>query len=115
MIRPRFVRPLVATAVLFAFATAALADTREEVTIYRDQFGTPHVFASTAEGACFGNGYAQAADRLEELLKQYMRCTGTMSEAFGEEFLHDDYRQRLWQHAAVSKEKYPTIGAKRAA
>ena len=114
MIRPWFVRPTVATAVLFALCTAALAAEREEVTIYRDQFGTPHVFATTAEGACFGNGYAQAADRLEELLKQYRRCTGTMSEAFGAEFLHDDYRQRLWQHAAVSKEKYPTIGAKSA-
>ena len=79
---------------------------QEEITIYRDEFGTPHIFAATAEGACFGHGYAQAADRLEELLKQYVRATGTMSEAFGPEFLHDDYRQRVWQHAAIAKAKY---------
>ena len=36
-----------------------------------------------APGAAFGHGYAQAQDRLEELLKQYRRAAGTMSEAFG--------------------------------
>jgi len=99
-------------AVSGSIAVAAVAAEREEVTIYRDEFGTPHVFATTSEGACFGNGYAQAADRLEELLKQYLRCTGRMSEAFGPEFLHDDYRQRLWQHAAVAKAKYASIAPK---
>ncbi len=84
----------------------------EEVVIYRDDFGTPHVFAETAEGACFGHGYSQAADRLEELLKQYRRATGTMSEAFGPEFLHDDYRQRVWQHAAIAKSKYSQLSPK---
>ncbi len=91
---------------------AAPAQAQEEITIYRDQWGTPHIYAATAEGACFGHGYAQASDRLEELLKQYLRCTGQMSEAFGPEFLHDDYRQRLWRHAAVAKKKYPEIAAK---
>ncbi len=104
-------RPLLAVVCLLTvFATVAAA--REEVTIYRDDFGTPHVFATTAEGACFGNGYAQAADRLEELLKQYLRCTGRMSEAFGPDFVHDDYRQRLWQHAKIAKEKYNSIDPK---
>ena len=45
-----------------------------------------------------------------------MRATGTMSEAFGPEFLHDDYRQRLWQHAAIAKAKYGELsGQDRAA
>src|SRR5690349_9229521 len=88
------------------------AAAQEEVTIYRDDFGTPHVFAATSEGACFGHGYAQAADRLEELLKQYLRATGTMSEAFGPEFFRDDYRQRLWQHAAIAKARYGEVSPK---
>lgn len=92
--------------------SSASAAAREEVTIYRDEFGTPHVYAATAEGACFGNGYAQAADRLEELLKQYRRAAGTMSEVFGPEFLRDDYRQRLWQHASKAQEKYTQLDAK---
>ena len=97
---------------LLVVGSMAAAGEKEQITIYRDTFGTPHIYASTAEGACFGHGYAQASDRLEELLKQYMRATGTMSEAFGPEFFRDDYRQRIWQHAAISKAKYHEIGGK---
>ncbi len=93
-------------------ASVAGAAEKEQITIYRDSFGTPHIYASTAEGACFAHGYAQASDRLEELLKQYMRASGTMSEAFGPEFFRDDYRQRLWQHAAIAKSKYQEVGSK---
>lgn len=110
--RSPLTRPLLSAALLLAVGASAVAQTREEITIYRDGFGTPHIFAATSEGACFGHGYAQAADRLEELLKQYMRASGTMSEAFGPRFLRDDYRQRLYRHAAVSKSKYPELDPK---
>ena len=60
-----------------------------------DEFGTPNIFAKTEEGAVFGAGYAQAEDRLAELLKQYRRCEGTMSEVFGPEHLKEiDLRSR---------------------
>lgn len=110
----RSLRPLAAAVVVCGLVSALASQTvaREEVTIYRDDFGTPHIYAETAEGACFANGYAQASDRLEELLKQYLRCTGRMAEAFGPQFLHDDYRQRLWRHAEVAKAKYPSIAPK---
>jgi acyl-homoserine-lactone acylase len=84
----------------------------EDVTILRDDFGIPNIFAETEEGAVYGAGYTQAEDRLEELLKQYRRCEGTMSEAFGKEFLHDDYRQRVWRHRAISEASYPKLPAK---
>jgi acyl-homoserine-lactone acylase len=91
---------------------AVPADDDEPVLIIRDPFGIPNIFAKTEEGAVFGMGYAQAEDRLEELLKQYRRCTGTMSEAFGPDFVNDDYRQRAWRHAVVAKENYPKLSAK---
>ncbi|HEV3137674.1 MAG TPA: penicillin acylase family protein, partial [Pirellulales bacterium] len=98
--RSPFAKSLLAVAaIVLTSAGWVQAASPEEVTIYRDDFGIPHIFSATAEGACFGHGYAQATDRLEELLKQYRRATGTMSEAFGPEFLQDDYRQRVWQHA----------------
>jgi acyl-homoserine lactone acylase PvdQ len=109
--RPYAVKTLLRFATIVVVA-AGWARAQEEITIYRDEFGTPHIFAATAEGACFGHGYAQAADRLEELLKQYRRATGTMSEAFGPEFFRDDYRQRVWQHAAISKARYHELSAK---
>ena len=48
-------------------ATPAPVQKAEEVTIHRDEFGVPNIFAATEEGAAFGHGYAQAEDRLEEL------------------------------------------------
>jgi acyl-homoserine lactone acylase PvdQ len=84
----------------------------EEITIYRDTFGTPHIFAATEEGATYGMGYAQAEDRLEELLKQYRRAEGTMAEVFGPTFLRDDYRQRLWRHRAVAEANYDKLSPK---
>jgi penicillin amidase len=37
---------------------------RRKVTIIRDNYGVPHVFANTKEGLGFGAGYAMAQDRL---------------------------------------------------
>jgi acyl-homoserine-lactone acylase len=79
------------------------------VTILRDEYGVPHIFAQDAAGAAFGSGYAQAEDRLEELLKNYRRAEGTMAEAFGEKFFHDDYRQRVWRHRLVAEQHYKEL------
>jgi len=80
-----------------------------KVTILRDEYGVPHIFAKDAVGAAYGSGYAQAEDRLEELLKNYRRAEGTMSEAFGPEFFRDDFRQRLWRHRLVSEQHYKDL------
>src|SRR5450755_1446047 len=79
------------------------------VTILRDEYGVPHVFAADPAGAAFGSGYAQAEDRLEEMLKNYRRAEGTMSEAFGAEFFRDDWRQRVWRHRQVSEQHYQEL------
>src|SRR5437867_3901232 len=104
---------LAATALLTPLpAAAAERQKTEEVVIYRDDFGVPNIFAATEEGAAYGMGYAQAEDRLEELLRQYRRAEGTLSGAFGPVFLLHDYRQRLWRHRAVAEENYPKLPAK---
>src|SRR5262249_17937757 len=84
----------------------------EEITILRDGFGIPNIFAQTERGAVFGRGSAQAEDRREELLKQSRRAEGTMAEIFGPEFVRHDYRQRLWQHRAISEANYSKLPAK---
>src|SRR5689334_6796271 len=68
-------------------------------TTYRDEFGIPHIFATTLEDAAYAVGYAQAEDRLEELLKNYRRATGTMAEVFGPGEFESDLRQRIMGHA----------------
>jgi acyl-homoserine-lactone acylase len=97
---------------LLPAAPSPAGEKGEQITIYRDEFGVPHIFAKTEEGAAYGMGYAQAEDRLEELFKQYRRAEGTMAEAFGPEFLRHDYRQRLWQHRAVAEANYARLPAK---
>jgi acyl-homoserine-lactone acylase len=77
-----------------------------QVEILRDEFGVPHIFSATDAGAAFGAGYAQAQDRLEEMLKNYRRAEGTMSEVFGPQFFQQDYRQRVWRHRDLAREAY---------
>jgi len=81
----------------------------ERVRILRDQFGVPHIFAATPAGAAYGTGYAQAEDRLEEMLRSYRKAEGTMSEAFGESWLQHDYRQRMWRHREVAQRNYSAL------
>jgi acyl-homoserine lactone acylase PvdQ len=91
--------------------SCTLAFGAENVRILRDEFGVPHIFATTAAGAAFGSGYAQAEDRLEELLRNYRKAEGTMSEVFGENWFRHDYRQRLWRHRRVAEEHYKELDA----
>src|SRR5579883_3109577 len=86
-----------------------------KVEILRDEYGVPHIFAATAEAAAFGSGYAQAEDRLEELLRNYRKAEGTMSEAFGKDWIFHDYRQRVWRHRAVAEQHYRELDPKRRA
>jgi acyl-homoserine-lactone acylase len=78
----------------------------ERITIIRDEFGVPHIFAATAAGAAYGSGYAQAEDRLEEMMRNYRKAEGTMAEVFGESWFRHDYRQRMWRHRRVAEEHY---------
>jgi acyl-homoserine-lactone acylase len=90
------------------FAAAADSPT----TIYRDEFGIPHIFAPTLEDAAYAVGYAQAEDRLEELLKNYRRASGAMAEVFGPDAFQDDLRQHVMRHAEVSQARYGEISPK---
>jgi len=84
----------------------------DRVEILRDEYGVPHIFAATAAGAAFGSGYAQAEDRLEEMLRNYRKAEGTMAEAFGKAYLFHDYRQRVWRHRQVAEGHYKDLDPK---
>jgi len=96
----------------FAVQSTTTAAATDEATIYRDEYGIPHVFASTLEAAAYAVGYAQAEDRLEELLKNYRRASGTMAEVFGPDSYRTDLIQRMWRHSEISREKYNQVSPK---
>ena len=89
-----------------AKANDPLAD---QVTIYRDEFGVPHILGETEEATFFGYGYAQAQDHLEKMMINYRDAQGRLAEvrgfeALGQGYLHfipyeyrwdGDYLQRL--------------------
>ncbi len=91
---------------IFLFVSSAWG---EEVTIYRDTWGIPHIYAESAAGAAFGQGYAQAEDRLEQCLRNFRGVEGRLSEVFGEEFLELDVFQRFWRHAEECREGYSRL------
>ena len=95
--------------VLWAALTLSAA---EKVEILRDEYGVPHIYATTAVAAAYGSGYAQAEDRLEEMLRNYRKAEGTMSQAFGKEFVFHDYRQRVWQHRVIAEQHYKDLDPK---
>jgi len=94
------------------FSAVAYGQSEQQVTIYRDTYGVPHIYGDSEEAVAYGHGYAQAEDRLETLLKAYRKAEGTMAEAFGEEFVEHDYQQRMLGHAEVSKRRYHELKPK---
>ncbi|MBM3833150.1 MAG: penicillin acylase family protein [Verrucomicrobia bacterium] len=77
--------------------------------IYRDDYGIPHIYADTVEQGLYAVAYAQAEDRLEELLRNYLRGTGEMAAAFGESHLKDDTVARVWDHYGVAKRNFARL------
>lgn len=78
----------------------------EEVTIYRDMYGVPHVFADSDEGAFFGMGYVQAQDHLEHMMKNFAQATGRLSSIEGKSGYESDVIVHLLGIPDVAHEKY---------
>jgi len=88
-------------------ATAApAADLSEQVTIYRDAWGTPHVHGTTDAAAAFGFAYAQAEDDFPQVEENVVRAVGRASELFGEETLADDWLNRSLRIEALARAEY---------
>src|SRR5438067_12669753 len=95
-----------------AAATAAAPSDDSATTLYRAEYAIPPVYAPTLEAASYAMGYAQAEDRLEELLKNYRRASGTMAEVFGPHFYEHDLAQRTWRHEEISRTRYHQVSPK---
>ncbi|MGQ9590590.1 MAG: penicillin acylase family protein [Planctomycetota bacterium] len=74
--------------------------------IVRDEWGVPRISGDSMAAVAYALGYAQAEDRLEEILKAYLRAEGRLASAFGSEFLEEDYQARALRHAEVSRARY---------
>jgi acyl-homoserine lactone acylase PvdQ len=52
----------------------------EGITIIRDDFGVPHIYAKTDADAVFGMLYAQAEDDFPRIEQNYIWATGRLAE-----------------------------------
>ncbi|MFW9969094.1 MAG: penicillin acylase family protein [Candidatus Odinarchaeota archaeon] len=65
----------------------------KKITIIRDNYGVPHIFANTKEGLAFGCGYAMAQDRLWQADVYRRAASGRLAE-IGLATIEQDYETR---------------------
>ncbi|TAH45947.1 MAG: penicillin acylase [Betaproteobacteria bacterium] len=78
------------------------------VTIRRDSWGVPHVYASTVFGLFYGYGHSVAQDRLFQMEMARRSTQGTVAEVLGEKFVAFDKatRANFWPasiHAQIER------------
>ena len=83
-----------------------LATIAERVTIIRDDYGVPHIYAPTDADAVFGMLYAQAEDDFARIERNYTWAIGRLAEVEGESALFSDLRARLYMSEAEARVAY---------
>jgi acyl-homoserine-lactone acylase len=78
----------------------------QKVTIIRDDFGVPHIYAKTDADAVFGLLYAQAEDDFKRIERNYIWATGRLAEVEGEKAIFSDLRARLFMTIDEAKAAY---------
>ena len=78
----------------------------EHATLYRDEWGVPHVYANNLRSMAFTLGYAQAEDGIETVLVAYRVANGRASEIFGDSFVSSDEFAIRMGHAAMARGAY---------
>jgi len=76
-------------------AKIQLENLKEEVTVYRDDFAVPHIFAKNDEDLYRATGYCMAQDRLWQFDLIRRATTGQLSEIFGEDMINADQMLRM--------------------
>ena len=84
------------------------ADQAKRVTIYRDQWGIPHIYGKTDADAVFGLLYAQCEDDFARVEMNYIEKLGRMSEVKGEKELAYDLYIKLLIDEKEAKKDYKT-------
>lgn len=83
-----------------------LATRAQNVTIIRDDFGVPHIYAKTDADAVFGLLYAQAEDDFPRIERNYIWAIGRLAEVEGEQAVYSDLRARLYMTTDEARVAY---------
>ena len=83
-----------------------MSELASSVTIVRDTWGVPHIYAPTDAGVVYGAAWAQAEDNWWQVEDNFLRALGRASEIYGEEKFLDDYLVRAMEIQRRSQEEY---------
>ena len=78
----------------------------QSITIIRDTWGIPHVYARTDADAVFGVIYAQAEDDFNRVETNFINGQGRLAEAEGESEIYRDLRMKIFIDPADMKAQY---------
>ncbi len=85
---------------------AAWQKRAEGVTIVRDDWGVPHIYAKTDADVVFGLMYAQAEDDFNRVETNFINSQGRLAEAEGEAEIYRDLRMKLFINPESLKADY---------
>ncbi|MFL5489372.1 MAG: penicillin acylase family protein [Gemmatimonadaceae bacterium] len=92
-------------------AQAPIVRAPSRVTIVRDDWGVPHIFAAREQDAYYGFGYAIAEDRLESVLRRYLAAQGRLASVFGADSLEKDLWRLRLMHLEVARKSFAALDA----
>lgn len=78
----------------------------QKVTIIRDNWGVPHIYAKTDADVVFGLLYAQCEDDFARVEWNYIDALGRTAEVEGESAIYWDLRSRLYHDTTKAKAMY---------
>jgi len=119
-LRRRFVwgLPIVCGFVLCLGGTALADDATSKIdsrelatsaTIYRDNYGMPHIDGPTDKSVLFAFGYCQAEDFFWQIEDSYVMGLGRYCELYGRQFLAKDMRNRAFEVPQRSKADFDKL------
>lgn len=78
----------------------------DTVEILVDQWGIPHIYASSQDDVYFAQGFNVARDRLFQIDIWRKNGVGELSESFGEEYLEQDIAKRSFLYRGSMEEEW---------
>ena len=93
---------------LFTLHAQAQIDPKT-VTIARDSFGVPHIFAKTDPQVSYGLAWAHAEDDFKSLQMVALPSKGLMGRALGKDGVAGDYAFALFRCKEITEEKWNTL------
>lgn len=89
-------------------ADISIKNLSSNVEVYRDEYGTPHIYAENQADLYRAVGYVMAQDRLWQMDLLRRVTLGRLSEIFGDDFVETDILLRSLRYSAKSEELLKT-------